>query len=182
MIMRVFFDSEFTGIRRDTTLISIGLVAEDGNMFYAEFTDYDRSQVFDWLQENVINNLWLSNPEKERPAYIGEGKLVTCLGDTEQIRQALRQWLSQWDWVEMWADIIPFDWVLLCDLLGGIFQFPPNLSFICYDLCTLLKMKGFEPMKTNREELAGFSGVENKHNALYDALVIRACYEKLITM
>ena len=46
----MFFDSEFTGLRQDTTLISIGLVAEDGSMFYAEFTDYDKNQVFDWLR------------------------------------------------------------------------------------------------------------------------------------
>ena len=180
--MRVYFDSEFTGLRQDTTLISIGLVAEDGNMFYAEFTDYDRSQVYEWLQENVINNLWLSNPEPAQPAYLGQGRLVTCLGDKEEISAALRQWLSQWEQVEMWADIIPFDWVLLCDLLGGIFNFPKNISYICYDICTLLKMKGFEPMATNREELAGFSGVENKHNALYDALVVKACYEKLTSL
>ena len=51
--MRVFFDSEFTGLRQDTTLISIGLVAEDGHMFYAELTDYDRNQVYPWLEENV---------------------------------------------------------------------------------------------------------------------------------
>ena len=105
--MRVFFDSEFTGLRQDTTLISIGLVAEDGNMFYAEFTDYDQSQVYEWLQENVINNLWLSNPEQAPPSYLGEGKLVTLLGSKGEISEALRQWLSQWDRVEMWADIIP---------------------------------------------------------------------------
>jgi len=177
--MKVFFDSEFTGLRQDTTLISIGLVAEDGNMFYAEFTDYDRTQVYEWLQENVINNLWLSNPNHPQPAYLGQGKLVTCLGERTTISAALRQWLSQWERVEMWADIIPFDWVLLCELLGGIFNFPPNLSYICYDICTLLKMKGFEPMTTNREEFVGFTGVENKHNALYDALVVKACYQKL---
>ncbi len=181
--MRVFFDSEFTGLRQDTTLISIGLVAEDGSMFYAEFTDYDKNQVFDWLQENVIDNLWLSNPDQARPEYCNEDShLTTCLGDKEKVSLALLQWLSQWDQVEMWADIIPFDWVLLCDLLGGILNFPQNLSYICYDICTLLKMKGYEPMTTNREDFVGFTGVENKHNALYDALVVKACYEKLTSL
>ena len=40
--MKVFFDTEFTGLHRNTTLISIGLVSEDGRTFYAEFNDYDR--------------------------------------------------------------------------------------------------------------------------------------------
>ncbi|WP_376716592.1 hypothetical protein [Vagococcus carniphilus] len=57
--MKVFFDTEFTGLHKDTTLISIGLIAENGNKFYAEFTDYDKTQIDDWLQENVINNLYL---------------------------------------------------------------------------------------------------------------------------
>jgi len=179
--MRVFFDSEFTGLRQDTTLISLGLVADDGSMFYAEFTDYDRTQVFDWLEENVLQHLWLSRPDQPRPWYGGSDKLVTCLGNRREVADRLREWLSQWERVEMWGDIIPFDWVLLNELWGGIFNIPPNVFYICYDICTLLKIKGYEPT-INREEFAAFAGAENKHNALYDALVIKACYEKLMNL
>lgn len=177
--MRVFFDSEFTGLHRDTTLISIGLVSEDGDMFYAEFTDYDRNQMFPWLQENVMDYLWLADPEKPRPQYGQAGQLETCLGDRATIGGALRNWLSRWERVEMWADIIPFDWILFCDLLGGIFNMPKNLDFICYDICTLLKVRGMES-NINREEFVGMASPENKHNALYDALVVKACYQKLM--
>ena len=38
--MKIFFDTEFTGLHKDTSLISIGLVDEDGKTFYAEFLDY----------------------------------------------------------------------------------------------------------------------------------------------
>jgi hypothetical protein len=62
--MKIFFDTEFTGLHKNTTLISIGLISEDGKTFYAEFTDYDKSQVDSWLQENVINNLVMQEPEK----------------------------------------------------------------------------------------------------------------------
>lgn len=37
--MIIFFDTEFTGLHKDTTLISIGLVSETGEKFYAEFDD-----------------------------------------------------------------------------------------------------------------------------------------------
>ena len=58
--MKVFFDTEFTGLHQNTTLISIGMVAEDGQAsFYAEFTDYDQSQIDDWLQSNVVDKLSL---------------------------------------------------------------------------------------------------------------------------
>ncbi len=33
--MKVFFDTEFTGLRKDTTLVSIGMIAENGETFYA---------------------------------------------------------------------------------------------------------------------------------------------------
>lgn len=52
--MKVFFDTEFTGLHQGTTLISIGLVAESGEEFYAEFNDYDASQINDWIDINVL--------------------------------------------------------------------------------------------------------------------------------
>ena len=55
---RVFYDAEFTGLHRDTTLISIGLYCpEYGCYFYGEFNDYDESQVDDWIREHVLENL-----------------------------------------------------------------------------------------------------------------------------
>ncbi len=57
IFMKIFFDTEFTGLHQNTTLISIGCVAEDDRQFYAEFTDYDRSQVDDWIKLNVIDKL-----------------------------------------------------------------------------------------------------------------------------
>ena len=42
--MNLFFDTEFTGLHAGTTLVSIGIVAENGKKFYAEFSDYDESQ------------------------------------------------------------------------------------------------------------------------------------------
>ena len=59
--MKLFFDMEFTGLHKETTPISLGIVSEDGKTFYAEFTDYDESQCNDWIKENVIYNLYLSH-------------------------------------------------------------------------------------------------------------------------
>ena len=55
--MKIFFDTEFTGLHKNTTLISIGLVDENDRTFYGEFLGYDGNQVDDWIKENVINNL-----------------------------------------------------------------------------------------------------------------------------
>lgn len=56
----LFFDTEFTGLRKDTTLISLGIVADNEKKFYAEFTDYDESQCDEWIKENVIKSLTLN--------------------------------------------------------------------------------------------------------------------------
>ena len=52
--MKIFFDTEFTGLHQDTTLISIGMIAEDGRELYCELNDYDKTQIDDWLKDNVI--------------------------------------------------------------------------------------------------------------------------------
>jgi len=43
MKTKIFFDTEFTGLHQNTTLISIGLISECGKTFYAELTDYDKT-------------------------------------------------------------------------------------------------------------------------------------------
>lgn len=65
--MKIFFDTEFTGLHKDTTLISIGMVSEDGRTFYAELNDYDDSQINDWVRDNVISNLKFAPPKEYAP-------------------------------------------------------------------------------------------------------------------
>ena len=167
--MKVFFDTEFTGLHKDTTLISIGCVSEDGETFYAELTDYDKTQVDDWLEENVITNLII-------PDEIDKQLVNTFKGDKEYIKNKLTTWLSQWEEIEMWSDCLSYDWVLFNDLFGHAFNIPNNVYYIPFDICTLFKVKGVDP-DVNREEFAGIDG--DKHNALHDAKVIKRCYEKL---
>lgn len=37
--MNLYFDTEFTGLKKNTNLISVGIVAETGDKFYAENID-----------------------------------------------------------------------------------------------------------------------------------------------
>ncbi|MBK9270725.1 MAG: hypothetical protein IPM48_03940 [Saprospiraceae bacterium] len=53
----LFLDNEFTGLHQRTTLISLALVSESGEEFNVELTDYDRAQVFPWLDEHLIINI-----------------------------------------------------------------------------------------------------------------------------
>lgn len=53
---KVFFDTEFTGLHQNTTLISIGLISDCGKSFYAELNEFDIAQLNDWLNENDNSN------------------------------------------------------------------------------------------------------------------------------
>jgi hypothetical protein len=173
--MKVFFDTEFTGLHKDTTLISIGLVSDSGKEFYAELTDYDPSQVDDWIKENVIDNLVFNDME---PFVDCIGSATLLKGTKDQVATVLQEWLQQWKSVETWSDCHHYDVVLLHDIFGGAFSMPDNVYYIPYDICTVFKMFGMDP-DVSREAFIDSPIDGAKHNALYDAKVIRACYDKL---
>jgi hypothetical protein len=111
---KIFLDTEFTGLHQKTTLISLAMVAESGEEFYAEFTDYDRSQMSDWLKENVLSKLWITNNHSFNRKQNG----VYLIGDSVTIKETLQKWLGQFEGVEVWADVLAYDWVLFCNLFG----------------------------------------------------------------
>jgi hypothetical protein len=175
---KIFFDCEFTGLHQNTTLISIGFVSDCNKTFYAEFTDYDKSQINQWLTDNVISNLkFLNEKNGWKDTTTKNWKLK---GDTEFIKHYLTLWLTQFNDVEIWSDCLSYDWVLFCEIFGGAFNIPENIYYIPFDLSTSFKEKGIDP-DINREKFAFDVDVENqKHNALWDAQVIKYCYQKII--
>jgi len=193
--MKIFMDCEFTGLHQYTTLISIGLITEDGETFYAELTDYDKDQVDEWLQKNVIENLLFKAPKKgEDKHYIAsrsednpkgqslyDGYSLELQGNKVEIEHHLKKWLSQFSEVEIWSDCLSYDWMLFCQIFGHAFNIPENVYYIPFDICTLMKMKNIDP-DCNREEFVGVKNDASKHNALWDAKIIKKCYEKLIKM
>ena len=172
---KIFFDTEFTGLHQNTTLISIGLVSECGKTFYAEFNDYDFKQVDEWVSDNVIKKL------KYRGIFQileTNGKNISYKSTTENIREKLTQWLLQFEQVEIWSDYLSYDWVLFNQIFGHAFNIPKNIYYIPFDICTLFKAKGIDP-DISREEFSNMKENSQKHNALWDAKVIRKCYELL---
>jgi hypothetical protein len=161
MKTKVYFDTEFSGLKQDTTLISIGLVSDCGKEFYAELSDYDRSQCDDWINNNVINNCYLD-------------KKVTM----SELKIQMEEWFSQFESVEMYSDCLAYDWVLFCQIFGHAFNVPSNIYYIPFDLCSFMKLKGIDP-DVNREEFSGIEDIQSKHNALHDAKVIKMCFDKL---
>lgn len=174
--VKLFFDFEFTGLHQNTTPISLGVVADNGKEFYCEFTDYDKKQIDPWLQENIIDKLTMQDEKPE--TYHNLGSVTFVKGNTAFIRNYLLEWLKQFTYVEFWGDCMWYDGVLLNRLLGGAFSLPNNVYYIYFDIGTLFRFCGVDP-DIHRESFID-RPVTNKHNALADAEVIQACYDKLL--
>ena len=175
--MRIYFDTEFTGLHQNTTLISIGLIAEDGQELYCELTDYDKSQVDDWIKENVIAHLLPIDYK------ISQGNVIKWVGDKKTTREVVTNWLLQFDDVQMISDCPSYDWVLFCQLWGHAFKIPRNVSpaprDINQDIADYLGISEKEAFDLSRERFLEWPDSDQKHNALWDARVIKACYEKI---
>lgn len=213
-IMKVYFDTEFTGLHKDTTLISIGLVAENEKEFYAELTDYAKEQCSEWIADNVIRHLLIRPTVTEKgieedekcgwtfddipPTYKENSPLIfqktkvendkwLVNGDKEYVGKKLEEWFAQFDNVQLVSDVCHYDMVLLIDLFGGAFDLPKNVSAVCHDINQdIAKHYGISERKAfdkSREEivkeLCGEEIRGDKHNALYDAKVIKAIYKEI---
>lgn len=186
--MKIFFDTEFTGLHKDTTLISIGLVDENGRTFYAEFSDYDESQCDDWIHKNVIKHLKWSKegPVEDFVNFSGDLKYCEVYGCKEYIKEVLHDWLSQYDEVELVSDCCHYDMVLFIDIFGGAFDIPSNVNPVCHDINQDLAKRFMvterEAFDVSREALLKAYVESNiiegdKHNSLYDAKVIKEIYK-----
>jgi len=187
--VRLFYDSEFTGLTQATTLISMALVAEDGHCFYAEFTDLDVAQIDDFVRDSVlVHTHWLANVWFDREQLdamqsveINDGQETRCFGDRKYIRQRLIKWLKQFGTVEIWADHVSYDWVLFCELFDGALSLPDNIHWIPRDFCTFLECNGYDPDIDRVKFAQEYSPVPHneQHNALFDARITLSCYQRI---
>ena len=200
--MKIFFDTEFTGLHKDTTIISIGLIDENGRTFYAEFSDYDESQCDNWIRENVIKHLkWSKEVPVENFVNIYANGWE-AFGSKEYIKIVLSEWLSKYDYVDLVSDCCHYDMVLFIDIFGDAWSIPDVVNPACHDInqdiakyfdisekeaFDLSREKFIEKVNIDRqddqnnfdisegEKIINIEG--DKHNSLYDAKVIKEIYQ-----
>jgi len=183
-MIKLFFDCEFTGLHKETTLISLGIISENDDNFYAEFNDYNKSQVDNWIQKNVIDKLWVNRKniieqKAKMPDYY-------FYGSKKEIVIELKKWLNKFNNEEILfvSDVCHYDFVLLIDLFGTAFDLPKNVCPACYDINNdLIKYFNKDARKAfnvTREDLLDkkINSEALKHNALWDAEIIKELYYK----
>jgi hypothetical protein len=140
--MKYYFDTEFYEHDDRVEPISIGIVSQDGREFYAEVASvFDVTHMTPWLAKNVAPNM--------------SGDVQTIA----QVRQGIINFVDSDSDPEFWAFWGAYDWVVLCQLFGGMLKLPKRWVY---------KLKEFADLKIRIPEFAG------QHNALADA---RAMYQ-----
>lgn len=187
-MLKLFLDTEFTGLYQYTELISIAIVAETGEEFYAEFTDFNKDKVSSWVEDNVVAHLFVDAKNQSFDL-----RKMHLLGNRNEVKSALLIWLNQFALkkdiegnilpsLQFWADVPHYDWVLFCELFGGALNIPKNIYYMCFDLATLIFSKT-DKCDNERNDIIDITKMPNfikLHNALYDAHQGRLIYQTLL--
>lgn len=181
---KLYFDTEFSGLYKNTELISIGIISDDGRAFYGEITDFNKDKIDEWINRNVLANTIeygniniLDICEREDDYYVGT---------KSDISGYLRDWLKQFDDVQLVSDVCHYDMALFIDLFGSAWDIPKNVSPVCHDInqdiAKFYYISDREAFDFNREDILLDNDINiegEKHNALYDAKVIKAISEMI---
>ena len=174
--MKIFFDTEFTGLHKNTTLISIGLIDENGRTFYAEFSDYDEAQCDDWINENVIKHLKFANAPYPAPiTNLISANEWEVYGDKPYVKEVLYDWLSKYESIELVSDVSHYDMVLFIDIWGGAFDIPSSVNPACHDInqdiARYYEISETEAFDYSREQI-----LQNNHTFANNYFIIPKCF------
>ncbi len=150
--MRFFYDLEFGDTTAAVSLVSVGVVAEDGREYYAVSAEFDPLAVHPWVAEHVLPQLPPTGTWKPRAVIAAE--LVEFFG-------ADPVW---------WAWFGAYDHVTLCQLWGDMPSLPRQFPRMTMDVRQLWEHLG-RPRLPQQE-----SGL---HDALADARHVRVKYDAL---
>lgn len=153
--MKIFFDTEFLDHGSSVELVSLGAVREDGSEFYMENAEANLLLANSWVQKNVI------------PKFTGPAHSLSYIADH------FKQFCGNNP--QFWAYYCAWDWMLVCQLMGGFMKLPSWWPGYCNDINTILVLRNQHPLAWNRPE----QKKEDEHHALYDARWVRDAYNSL---
>lgn len=114
VFVRYFYDTEFIEDGSTITLVSIGIVGEDGSEYYAVSTDFNPSVANAWVRENVLDKL----PSPGDPVWKSR----------ETIREEVLEFLGRHSTpIELWAWVGAYDHVVFAQLWGDMAGLPRGL-------------------------------------------------------
>jgi hypothetical protein len=152
MPVRYFYDLEFGDTASVVSLVSVGVVAEDGREYYAVSSEFDPLAVHPWVADNVLPQL--PPASTWRPRALIAKELEEFFGED-----------PVW-----WAWYGAYDHVALCQLWGGMTALPRTFPRYTLDVRQLWEHLGRPPLPVQESGL---------HDALADARHVRVKYDAL---
>ena len=115
------------------------------------------------------------------------------VGNRSCIMAHLREWLEyklmgKDKSIQLVSDVCHYNMVLFIDLFGGAFSLLNEISPTCHDInqdiaryYSISDAEAFNITRENKDAIGDLLSLDNanKHNALWDARVIRAWYNKI---
>lgn len=196
--MKFFYDTEFIedGPAVPIELISIGIVREDGQSLYLVNKDAPWNEIgqHDWLRENVVPSLPLVLTTSTSGTWSASWEATAPVYDRGTIAAAVRDFCIPPDHAkkiagptEMWGWYADYDHVLLSQLFGRMVDLPAGMPMYTRDLKQEVDLFIEEHRYTKgsvedalRRADARCHGAE--HNALEDALQLKARYEEFAAL
>lgn len=162
-VKRWYYDTEFLEDGKTIELLSIGLIADTGESYYAVNEDFPmvRGRADPFLKQHVlpkIGSAMFFRPRRKIAAQVQELLVSDVAGQP----------------VELWADFGAYDHVVLCQLFGRMVDLPKGIPWFTHDLCQELRRLG-----VRRSDLPQ-GNPEDEHNALSDARVLRDQHQFLL--
>jgi len=157
--MRYFIDTEFIEYPNTIELISIGIVDENDNEFYAVSCEWQINHADDWVKKNVIAQLpddhfWKTIPEIKRG-------ILGFVGCDDSDQEDPMYFPGEWEEPEFWADWGAYDWVVFCWIFGKMIDLPKGWPMFIRDIQQWRSMLGNPEMPEQPES--------EEHSALNDA-------------
>ncbi|MEO8022867.1 hypothetical protein [Polaromonas sp.] len=150
--MLIFFDTEFTDLKPDSKLISIGLVSEAGREFYAELSDtYQVKECGDFCRDLVL------------PLLEGGDALMPMATLTAR----LKEWLESFgEHIHLATDSLAWDWKWIQMIFTDLASWPANVDRQPL-LLTMNYVQNYDRFCEAIEE--AFTNGKRRHHALDDA-------------
>lgn len=171
--MDIDIDCEFLEDGETITLISIALVADDGEEYYAVNGEITALSWKGWkLRRRLRRHAWLmKNVVPHLPQVHGDARVQvpsrwlfnyasTLVKPRQQIAEEVRQFITGYDDPQLWAWYGAYDHVTLCQLWGRMIDLPEGIPMWTNDLKQEAVRLGSPALP---QQAAG------EHNALLDA-------------
>ena len=181
---KFFLDTEFIQDKTNYSLhlISLGIVCENGQEYYAINRECPFWKANDWVLKNFLTPIGLTregfNQNLSNPSVSSNYKNSFLHSKYRKVlKEELIKFISEnsSDNPEFWGWMKDFDWVVLSNIFGTMDDLPNGYPFCAYEL-----KQEYDRINKYYRCCNGFDLIlpkpKNEHHALYDARWARDVY------